>query len=103
MLYRAIFGAIPLIIVALFVTGAIPLSSVLPGAGTYHAEKGTMGPVRNSREVAAEGLGRLYGVRPDQASLMQEEMREEMERLGEEHRKQAKGPGWAPKSSGWGR
>jgi hypothetical protein len=30
MLYRAIFGIVPMILIALFATGAIPLSSVMP-------------------------------------------------------------------------
>ena len=30
MLYRAIFGIVPMILIALFATGAIPLSNVMP-------------------------------------------------------------------------
>ena len=117
MLYRAIFGLVPMLIIALFASGAIPISGVLPGsgpsvaqvsgkAGGSDAPSGRMGPVRNGREVVAEGLGRLYGVRPDQASLMQEEFGEietEMRKEAAERRSGIKREGWQAKGSGWGR
>jgi hypothetical protein len=112
MLYRAVAGFVPALLIALFATGAIPISSIFPGAGTASpraaeagkGEDGRLGPVRNAREAAAEQIGQLYGVRPDQASLMQEEMREaeaQMERI--EERQKHRGEGWAPKTGGWGR
>jgi hypothetical protein len=102
MLYRAIFGIIPMILVAMFVSGAIPLGGLVPGPGTRSASEG--GPARDLHEEAALGIERMAGVRPDQAITMEQEMRRaeaEAERSKAERRKRASRPDWAP-SSGWG-
>jgi hypothetical protein len=111
MLYRALIGIVPMILVALFVTGAIPLSSVVP-SGEYRSpvvraepKPGQLGPVRNAKEAAAEKIGQIYGVRPDMESLMEEELRgveKKIEQMEADRRLEETSPGWKPKP-GWGR
>ena len=100
MLYRALFGIVPMLLVGLFVSGAIPISSLIPG--TVSGKAG----VDSVREAAASRIEDITGVRPDQAILMEEELRKseaELERKQAERRQRADRPGWAPSRGGWGR
>jgi hypothetical protein len=115
MLYRVLIGFLPMILIGLVVTGAIPIGNVVPtseyrssavGAGAEEAPKpGQLGPVRNAKEAAAEKIGQIYGVRPDMESLMEEELRgveKKIEQMEADRRLEETSPGWKPKP-GWGR
>jgi hypothetical protein len=100
MLYRALFGIVPMLLIALFASGAIPISSLMPAAGQVSGKAG----VDSVREAAASRIEEVVGVRPDQAILMEEELRkaeEEMERKAAERRQRVDRPGWAPSGGGW--
>ena len=114
MLYRAIFGIVPMILIALFATGAIPLSSVVPtgeyrSAAVRKAEGETdkkARPARTPEGRVSQGLGLLS---EDHIATMEdnmravEEMHEAAKEFDEKEKFQARHPGWQPKSGGWGR
>lgn len=111
MLYRALIGFVPMILIALFATGAIPLGSVFP-TSEYRSsavraaagEKG--GQARTAEGRVSQSLGVLSS---DQIRMMENNMEAvgDMERAAkeyeEERRQEARTPGWKPKSGGWGR
>jgi hypothetical protein len=114
MLYRAIFGIVPMILIALFATGAIPLSSVMP-TGEYRSSavrkaQGDNGnkarPARTAEGRVSQGLGLISA---EDISMMEdnmqavEEMHKAAEDIDEKRKLEARTPGWAPKSGGWGR
>lgn len=118
MLYRAILGIFPMILIAMFATGAIPLSSVVP-TGEYRssAVKAAEGEQAAKDEAGKpyrartpEGvLSQHIGVIPNDAIEMMEEnmeavgkMKREMKKFEEARRQEARTPGWKPKSGGWG-
>ena len=111
MLYRAIFGIVPMLLIALFATGAIPLSSVTPtreyrssGVAKEDAKKA---PADAKKSAARTGRGETPSV--GEAFRMHAELSRdiaEMERENREERDQlmrAPGPGGQPKAGGWGR
>ena len=117
MLYRVLIGFIPMLLVALFVSGAIPLGSVLPTseyrssavrAADAEAKKEEAGKPYRAR--TPEGMvSQQIGVLPAGAIEMMEDNMQavgEMQRVTKEiekdRRRGARAPGWKPKSSGWG-
>jgi hypothetical protein len=109
MLYRALIGIVPMILVALFVTGAIPLSSVVP-SGEYRspvvqAEERTSG-IRSAGQLpdAAVTPGQVHQVFEGvDASLDAEIKRRAPEEKKREERLRRERLGtWAPKGGGWG-
>lgn len=121
MLYRVMIGIVPMILVALFVTGAIPLGSVLPSTeyrssevrkaeGEAEDEGGKSEAAKPYRARTPEGiLSQRIGVMPPGAiEMMEDNMKavEEIEQMAKEHREEmrqeARTPGWKPKSGGWG-
>jgi hypothetical protein len=108
MLYRAIIGFVPMLLVALFVTGAIPLSSVMP-AQEYRStavakEDEKKAPAEAKARSAQSGRGETPSV--GEAFRMHAELSrdiEEMERESRKERARASRPGWQANSGGWGR
>jgi hypothetical protein len=111
MLYRAIFGIVPMILIALFATGAIPLSSVTPAqeyrSSVVAKEDASNAPADAGKRPARTGRGetpsvgeafRMHAELSRDIAEMERETREERDRL-----MRAPGPGWEPKSGGWGR
>lgn len=127
MLYRVMIGIVPMILVALFVSGAIPLGNVLPSTEyrssavraaeaegakdqDVEAQPGKPEAGKPYRARTAEGaLSQHIGVIPNDAiEMMEDNMQamEELEQMAKEHREEmrqeARTPGWKPKSGGWG-
>ena len=117
-LYRILIGMIPTVLIALFVSGAIPISSVLPSAGYHSSIDEKSKDARGGRNLpeAAVTPGQVTQVfRGVDASLDEEikrrapEERRRKERLRRLHQEQAlarrgiDGAEWQPESSGWGR
>jgi hypothetical protein len=115
MLYRVLIGFLPMILIWLVVSGAIPIGNLVPtseyrstaaaGGDEAEAKPGQLGPVRNGKEAVAEKIGQIYGVRPDMESLMEEEfskVEKKIEEIEADRRLEATSPGWKPKP-GWGR
>jgi hypothetical protein len=109
MLYRVLIGFLPMILIGLVVTGAIPIGNLVP-AGEYRStagaseggepKPGQLGPVRNAKEATAEKIGQIYGVRPDMESLMEEEfskVEKKIEQMEADRQLEATSPGWKPK------
>jgi hypothetical protein len=109
MLYRALIGIVPMILIALFVTGAIPLSSVVPSSeyrsSVVEGEDKASG-IRSARQLPDRAVtpGQVHEVfQGVDASLDAEIARrapEEKERK-ERLRRERLGT-WAPEGGGWG-
>lgn len=115
MLYRVLIGLIPTVVIALFMTGAIPLGNVLPTteyrSSAVRAAEAKDGAAKRDAPSTPEGkLSRAVGLlSSDEIDMMEDNMRAvgEMHRAAEEYEKErgleARSPGWKAKSGGWGR
>jgi len=116
MVYRVLLGMIPLLLIWLFASGAIPLGSVLGASGggvdnvaerVDEQGKGE-GPrrARTPEGMISEKLGVLP---PGAMSTMEDNMRavEEMEkearRMEDDERRGIDRSKWQPRGGGWGR
>lgn len=99
MLYRAIFGMIPLLVVALCLSGAIPLSAVLP-TGTVTAPP----PEIIAEQIKAERVPPIYSRAyeiAEPATDVREKARKRLERMRAERLRRREGTKWAPEDKGW--
>jgi hypothetical protein len=120
MLYRVLIGLIPTVLIALFMTGAMPAGGVLPSSeyrsSAVRAEEGAAqgaaqgkdGDKRGSPRTPEGQVSRAIGIlSPDQIGMMEDNMKavEEMHRaIEKEEDKERRGVSgdWEPKGS-WGR
>jgi len=114
MVYRVLIGAIPLLIAALFFTGAMPLSTVVGSGGVHRpAEEAqareaasTRSPAPPEKVTNAKEASELF--RSVDASLDEEikrrapEEKRSKERVRREQLRQKGQSDWAPQGGGWG-
>lgn len=110
MLYRAIIGFVPMILIALFATGAIPLSAVMPTteyrSSAVRAEEETPDDAAGTQvQGAAMTPGQVSEVFDSVDASLDAEIkrrapreRESKERIRRLHQQQM-----APEPGGWGR
>lgn len=113
MLYRALFGVIPMLLIAMVATGAVPLSTFMPSSGGYvsRAQDGKEEPGRPYRARTPEGAvsQRLGFLPPEHIEMMEDNMRaseemiEEAERERDDRRRGLDRTKWEPRRAGWGR
>ena len=122
MLYRVMIGMIPTVLIALFISGAIPMSSVLPTSG-YHASAAKGGAntsdsrsARNLPEAAVtpgqvsevfRGVDASLDAEIKRRAPEEKRRKERIRRLHERADAERRGVSgdWAPTPSGggWGR
>ena len=111
MVYRVLFGMVPMLIIGFFVTGVIPMSWVMP-TSEYRspaAKGGGEDGARKARTPEGRISQSLGLISVEQIQMMEENMEASGyrtsvgERSKDEQRARRNLPGWQAKSSGWGK
>ena len=110
MVYRVLIGFIPMIFIALVLTGTIPLGGLIP-TQEYRSSAVRAAEAKVDKEGKSERTGRGEMPSVGEAFRMHAEIRGDIDRMERAKRdgtfsevstSRPRPPGWKPKSSGWG-
>ncbi len=115
MVYRVLFGMIPMVCIWLFLSGAIPVTSVIGVTGgvdnvSERVEEDGKGEGPRRRRTPEGMVSEKLGVMPPGAIDMMEdnmraveEMEKEVRRMEDDERRGIDRSKWEPRGGGWGR